>query len=240
MNETIYFVADVHLGEGDFQKRNLFLAFVDMVKQRGGDLLILGDLFDYWANNKSVMRVHKPVLQALFGLTQQGLRVGFLIGNRDLLLGEKVLSRYGIDFLGESEKREIQGKRFFLTHGHLLFTDDVHFQKYRKTKWPIYRLLDRVLPGLIENALARRFILKSKRVIDSQASWRLQFSEQAIQETFDGGVDIIVCGHSHLSEMKNYDQDKHFIVLPHWTQERGGYLCMEKGGFKLESFANNQ
>ena len=189
MNSMIYFVADVHLERRNLQKRNLFLAFVEMVKERGGDLFILGDLFDYWANNRSVMRKHQAVLNALYELTQNGSKVGFLIGNRDLLLGKKVLLRYGVDYLGESSKLKLQGKSLFLTHGHLLYTDDVNFQRYRKTKWPIYRMLDRVLPGFIENALAKRFILKSKQVIDTQESWRLQFSEETIDEIFHQGVE---------------------------------------------------
>lgn len=237
MNTTIYFLADVHLERGDVNKRDLFLAFVEMIKKRGGDLFILGDLFDYWANNRRVMKDHQAVLNALDGLTRHGSMVGFLIGNRDLLLGEKVLVKYGIHYLGESVTRTLQGKNLFLTHGHLLYTHDVHFQRYRKTKWPIYRMLDRVLPGFIENALAKRFILKSKEVIDAQESWRLQFSEEAIQEVFDQGVEAIVCGHSHQHVMKEYDGGKRFIVLPYWTRARGGYLRMENGGFQLEEFA---
>ena len=236
MNSTIYFVADVHLERRNVQKRNLFLAFVEMVRENGGDLFILGDLFDYWANNRSVIREHQAVLNALCGLTQHGSKVGFLIGNRDLLLGKKVLLRYGVDYLGESSKLKLQGKSLFLTHGHLLYTDDVNFQRYRKTKWPIYRMLDRVLPGFIENALAKRFILKSKQVIDTQESWRLQFSEETIDEIFHQGVEAIVCGHSHQRVMKEYDGGKYFIVLPYWNNARGGYLCMENGGFKLEDF----
>ena len=240
MGSKIYFVADVHLERSDLQKRNLFLAFVEMIKESGDDLFILGDLFDYWANNKRVMKDNQAVLNALYGLTQNGSRVGFLIGNRDLLLGEKVLLRYGIDYLGESSKLEFQGKNLFLTHGHLLYTDDVSFQRYRKTKWPIYRMLDLVLPGFIENALAKRFILKSKQVIDSQESWRLQFSEETIKEAFNQGIEVIVCGHSHQSMIKEYDGGKHFIVLPYWNSVKGGYLCMENGGFKLEDFTSDE
>ena len=240
MSSKIYFIADVHLERDDFKKKDLFLAFVEMVKSNGGDLFILGDLFDYWANNRRVMQDNQTIFDALSGLTRNGSKVGFLIGNRDLLLREKVLSRYGIDFLGESKKIVLQGKTLLLTHGHLLYTKDVEFQRYRKTKWPIYRMLDLVLPGCIENALAKRFILKSKQVIDSQESWRLQFSEETIKEAFNQGIEVIVCGHSHQSMIKEYDGGKHFIVLPYWNNAKGGYLCMENGGFKLEDFKSNE
>ena len=236
MSSKIYFIADVHLERDNFKKKDLFLAFVEMVKSNGGDLFILGDLFDYWANNRRVMQDNQTVFDALSGLTRNGSKVGFLIGNRDLLLREKVLSRYGIDFLGESKRIVLQGKPLLLTHGHLLYTKDVEFQRYRKTKWPIYRALDAFLPGFIENALAERFILKSKQVISAQEPWRLQFSEEAIEENFSQDIEAIICGHSHQTVIKRYDGDKYFIVLPCWDDGRGGYLLMEDGSFQIEEF----
>lgn len=236
MSSKIYFIADVHLEREDLPKRDLFLAFVEMVKDSRRDLFILGDLFDYWANNSRVMKDNQAVFDALYGLTQNGLKVRFLMGNRDLLLGEKVLSRYGIDYLGESRRLTLQGKNLLLTHGHLLYTNDVEFQRYRKTKWPIYRALDAFLPGFIENALAKRFMLKSKQVIKSQSSWRLQFSKEAIEKTFNQGIEAIICGHSHQATIKQYDGNKHFIVLPYWTSARGGYLSMEDGNFQINDF----
>jgi UDP-2,3-diacylglucosamine hydrolase len=239
MSSKIYFIADVHLEKGDLQKRDLFLAFVKMVKG-SGDLFILGDLFDYWANNRKVMRDNQVVCDALCELAHNGAKVGFLIGNRDLLLGEKVLSRYGIDYLGESKRLTLQGKSLLLTHGHLLYTDDVEFQRYRRTKWPIYKALDALLPGFIENALAKLFILRSKQVIEAQEPWRLQFSENEIKKIFNQGVEAIICGHSHQAMIEKYDADKYFIVLPSWNSSRGGYLCMEGGNFQVKDFPVDQ
>ena len=236
MQPESYFIADIHLERGDLAKRSLFFSFVKMVREKSGDLYILGDLFDYWANNRRVMKDNRDVLAALADLVHQGSKVTFLIGNRDFLLGKKVLSRYGIDYMDEHTEVMLYGKRILLTHGHLLYTNDVNFQKYRKTKWPLYKALDAFLPGFIENALAERFILKSKRVIETQEPWRLQFSEKAIEKTFAQGNEAIICGHSHQSMFKQYDGGKYFIVLPHWTHRRGGYLCMEDGDFVLKAF----
>ena len=147
-----------------------------------------------------------------------------------------MLARYGIDFLGESTKVILQGKKLLLTHGHLLYTNDLAFQRYRKTKWPIYRALDAFLPGFIENALAERFILKSKQVIKTQETWRLQFSEEAIGEIFRQGTEAIICGHSHQTMIKRYEDGHYFIVLPCWENERGGFLSMEDGSFQINDF----
>jgi len=236
MNAKSYFIADVHLETNNIQKRNVFLDFIEMVKRTSGDLFILGDLFDYWANNRKVREDNHAVLGALEGLTRNGAQVTFIIGNRDLLLGARALSRYGIVFGGESKRITLQGKQLLLTHGHLLCINDVEFQRYRRTAWPLYRVLDALLPGVIENALARKFILKSKRVIAVQEPWRLHFSDDAIHKAFAQGVEVIICGHSHQALMKTYDGDKYFVVLPSWTSERGGYLLMEGGHLQLMDF----
>lgn len=236
MNTPVYFVADIHLERDATAKRDLFLSFLRMVKGKKGDLYILGDLFDYWANNRRVMKDNSAILEALADLASQGSKVAFLIGNRDLLLGKKVLSRYGIDYMDEQTVKNIGGKKILLTHGHLLCTNDVTFQKYRRTKWPIYRALDVVLPGFIENALARLFIQRSKQVIESQESWRLQFPEEVIKEAFESGIEMIICGHSHKSMVKQYDGEHYFIVLPSWTSSSGGYFTMSNGEFLLKDF----
>ena len=236
MQPESYFVADIHLERDESARRDVFLSFVEMVKDKGGDLYILGDLFDFWANNRQVIKDNRPVLEALADLINRGSRVSFLIGNRDLLLGRKVLSRYGIDYMDEKTVMPIHDKRVLLTHGHLLCTNDITFQKYRRTTWPIYRALDMILPGCIENALAKRFIQRSKQVIEAQESWRFQFPEETIKESFDSGIDMIICGHSHKPMVKRYDGEHYFIVLPSWTSANGGYLCMSNGEVQLRDF----
>jgi len=236
MSSLIYCIADVHLEKDDRAKSDLFLSFVRMVKDTRGDLYILGDLFDYWANNRRVLRDFQVVLNALADLSSQGSKIGFLIGNRDLLLGERVLSRYGVDYLGESSRLELQGKRLLVTHGHLLLTNDVGFQRYRRTAWPIYRILDAVLPGWIENALAKCFMRTSKKVIEAQEPWRLQFPEKLIRKTLAEGVELIICGHTHCPLVRQYDGGRTFVVLPSWTAEKGGYLCLHEGHFTVHDF----
>ena len=236
MQRRSYFIADVHLEKDDGRKQDLFLSFLEMVAQDRADLYILGDLFDYWANNRQVMNDHRPVLNALHGLSRKGTKVSFLIGNRDLLLGKKVLSNYGVDYLNESSRLELQGKRLLVTHGHILLTNDVGFQRYRRTAWPVYRMLDAVLPGWIENALAKRFMLKSKKVIEAQDPWRFEFPEELIRKTLTEGVKMIICGHTHSPLVRKYDGDRAFVVLPSWTAEKGGYLCLHEGQFTVNDF----
>ncbi len=230
-----YFIADVHLNSADPEHEALFLSFLTMVGSVQGDLYVLGDLFDYWANNKAVIAANSAVLTCMKRLTDRGSLVYVLPGNRDFLLNQNILSRYGIGFLGEQATIRLDDKNIFLTHGHLLCTLDIKFQRYKKRVWPVFRLLDKITPGLIENYLAKKFILKSKQVITSQNPARFQFSRTAINHCFQQGHDVIICGHAHNSMLERFG-DKFFYALPAWNSQTGGYVLHYQGSFSLCDF----
>ena len=233
MNQT-FFIADVHLDREYPERIKLLLSFLEMLGTGGGDLYILGDCFDFWANNKTVFNDNHEVLSLMQELTSRGSKINMLIGNRDLLLQQKALSPFGITFLGEEATITLDNKKIFLTHGHMLCTLDIKFQRYKKSVWPLYRLLDKILPGWIENYLARKFIITSKKVIYSQDQSRFQFSSAALMEYFNRGIDVIICGHAHKAAAETCG-GKLFYTLPAWDNGTGGYLRHQGGVFSLHA-----
>jgi UDP-2,3-diacylglucosamine hydrolase len=233
MKQT-FFIADVHLDREYPERKELLLSFLDMLQAAGGDLYILGDFFDFWANNKTVFNDNHAVLSLMKEITSRGSKIYMLIGNRDLLLQQKALTPFGITLLGEEATITLDHKTIFLTHGHLLCTMDLKFQQYKKRVWPLYRFLDRILPGWIENYLARKFIITSKKVIDSQDQSRFQFSTAALTGCFNRGIDVIICGHAHKAAAESFDE-KLFYTLPAWDRGAGGYLKYGDGGFALHA-----
>ncbi|MCX5895912.1 MAG: metallophosphoesterase [Proteobacteria bacterium] len=230
-----FFIADVHLDTRHPERKDLIISFLKMVCAEKADLYILGDFFDYWANNRAVLRDNREVLQLMKDAAAQDSLVCMLIGNRDLLLSHKALAPFGIKFLGEEAEVTIDGKKIYLTHGHSLCTRDARFQRYKKIAWPVYRLLDAILPGAIENYLAGKFILKSKQVIYAQDQSRFQFSEEAINAYFMNGMDAVICGHAHKTVIHKWGE-KCFYALPAWDQGKGGYLLLQNGIFRFNEF----
>jgi len=231
MRQT-FFIADVHLDREYPERKELLLSFLPVLRSAGGDLYILGDFFDFWANNKIVLKDNHEVLLLLKELSERGSKIYMLIGNRDLLLQQRALTPFGITLLGEEATIMLDNKMIFLTHGHSLCTGDVRFQRYKKRVWPLYRFFDRILPGWIENYLAEKFIITSKKVIQSQAQSRFQFSPSALAGCFNRGVDVIICGHAHRAATETFD-GKLFYTLPAWDCGSGGYLRYQQGVFSL-------
>jgi UDP-2,3-diacylglucosamine hydrolase len=227
-----FFIADVHLDREYPERKNMLLSFLNMLLIAGGDLYILGDFFDFWANNRTVFNDNHEVLSLLQKIAARGSKIYMIIGNRDLLLQQNALTPFGITFLGEEATITLDDKMVFLTHGYSLCTMDIRFHRYRKRVWPLYRFLDRILPGRIENYLARKFIITSKKVIYSQDQSCFQFSTAALTGCFNSGIDVIICGHAHRAAAETFD-GKLFFTLPAWDRGSGGYLRYHQGTFSL-------
>ncbi len=230
-----YFIADVHLHPDNLKREQTAIAFLDMVIKEKGDLYILGDLFDFWTNNKRLKEKYARILNKLKELTSHGLKAGFIIGNRDFLISQKAWRPFGVDLLGEETEIILDSKRVLLTHGHTLCLSDIHFLKYKKKVWPIFRALDRILPGVIENYISQIFILKSKEVTGAQDQSRFQFTRAAIEDHFKAGIDIIICGHAHRKEEQRINGHI-FYVMPAWEDNMGYYLLYNKDAFVLHEF----
>ncbi len=230
-----YFIADVHLVPDQHEKNNLVISFLNHVLSQNGNLYILGDFFDFWANNRSLMNAYRQVFHKLQELTERGLTVGFLIGNRDFLMRPRLLKRYGIIYLGEETRITLDDKKLLLAHGHTLCLSDTKFLAYKKTMWPRFRMLDYILPGLIENWIAEKFILKSKDVISKQDCKNFNFTLPLIENHFKEGIDAVICGHAHRRE--SFKNNSHcFFSLAPWEKNNGPYLLYEDRQFTEHVF----
>jgi len=237
LTETKYvFAADVHLSRERGARTEHFLSFLDHLRTERAHLFVLGDLFDYWANNRAVRVDYAPVLNALGAMAADRLMVYFIHGNRDFLLGADFLARHGIVHLGEMCNLDLSGLHLHITHGHTLCAGDLSFLRYKKVAWPLFRRLDRFLPGPVEEGIARLAMRRSRKVVASQPVEALRISDGVVRSLFSGGVDLILCGHVHRAERRDYDGGNTLVVLPAWDDGGGGYAVLEGGEVRIEEF----
>lgn len=125
LSGDIFVISDLHLGDGgrrdNFEagrKTPQLHAFLDYVASEGGELFVLGDLFELWQANLSLMLVKRRELLDHFAR----LRLTFVPGNHDIDLVHFI----GTDFLmhpffarmSPPLVRELGGRRFRFLHGH--------------------------------------------------------------------------------------------------------------------------
>jgi len=234
MTDT-FFVADTHIGFDNTKRQQAFADFIAYVQSCSGDLYILGDFFDFWANNRAMLRAMLPVLEKLQTLSSSGSTIGFIYGNRDFLAGSAALEPFGITCLGEQADITLGDLRVHITHGYSLCLSDTEFLAYKKRMWPMFRILDRLLPGRLEHFIARKFIIRSKQVVNSQDQSRFLFTRSAIEDHFQRGIDAVICGHSHVEETFSVGA-KQFYALGCWEDTAGPYLVHRRGSFTRATF----
>jgi UDP-2,3-diacylglucosamine pyrophosphatase LpxH len=90
---VIISVSDVHLGqEGYSEQDKQFLKFLKYVKndvlRNGGHLVLLGDIFDFWAlGSAKILQKYSDVIETLFDFPSD-INIHYVIGNHDLYMSE--------------------------------------------------------------------------------------------------------------------------------------------------------
>jgi UDP-2,3-diacylglucosamine pyrophosphatase LpxH len=122
---TIYIVSDLHMGDGGPRdnfafdnKAQQFSLFLDMVEERGGELFVLGDLFEFWQAN--IGRAIKERMSFLDRLAR--MQTQYVIGNHDAdfegLAGTGLLNHPFFERMSGPFGRTIGDKVFQFMHGH--------------------------------------------------------------------------------------------------------------------------
>lgn len=208
MSSAIYFLSDAHLGTGPaeaerLKKANLAELFGRIKADRAG-LYILGDLFDFWFEYRTVVQTaHVDIISMLKELRAAGIRVTYLAGNHDFWAGRFFTDELGIRVVKNQLELTLDGKRFFLAHGDGLETGDWAYKYLLK---PVLRnplsvwLYSLVHPDL-GISFARWFSLVSRTHTDRQAL-RAGDPLRVAAAGFAGrGYDYVVLGHNHQPEL---------------------------------------
>ena len=134
--KNVYFLSDAHLGSlaiphGRMQERRL-VNFLDSVKHKAAAVYLLGDMFDFWHEYRTVVpRGYTRFLGKLSELTDLGVEVHYFTGNHDLWMGDYLEHECGVTVHPRSSVVEIYGQTFYLAHGDGLGTNDRKFQLLR-------------------------------------------------------------------------------------------------------------
>src|SRR3546814_6696631 len=93
---TTLFISDLHLDPSRPEITRLFGDFLDGQARGAEALYILGDLFEAWVGDDDPSETGAFVAERLKALSDSGVSVAFLHGNRDFLPGEAYAQRAGM------------------------------------------------------------------------------------------------------------------------------------------------
>jgi UDP-2,3-diacylglucosamine hydrolase len=229
------FVSDLHLCAERPAISASFFGFVAGIAPSADAVYILGDLFEYWLGDDDTDDpLNATVAGALEALTRKGVKVFFMHGNRDPLLGRAFTGRCGAVLIPDPTLIDLHGTRTLLMHGDTLCTDDVEYQNFRVyARDPENQARFLALPLAARRAQALELRGRSERSKQAKAEEIMDVSLPAVEEALrDHGYPRLIHGHTHRPAKHVHVVDGHSCerwVLNDWYR-RGGYLRCDASG----------
>lgn len=218
-----YFFSDAHLGLGskeeDRQKERRLVDFLEHIAPDASELFIVGDLFDYWFEYRTVVpKGYFRLFSRLADLTDRGVRISYLAGNHDFWMKRYFPEELGIEVLSDPIERMIGGKRFYIHHGDGLLKNDTGYRilkKVLRNKVNIF-LFSLVHPDLT-GAIARWSSRTSRKHTSNrkyEENDMVEFASKKIGE----GFDYVIMGHNHQSLQRTLGSGV-YVNLGDWIEE---------------------
>ncbi len=225
------FISDLHLDKAPSHHgvSRLFFQFLTEVAPKADALYILGDLFEVWIGDDTQDIYHHKVINALKALTEKGLPIYIMHGNRDFLIGSRFCEQTSCQLLKDPSSVSLYGKKILLMHGDSLCTKDSKYQAFRKkVRSPRFAHYFLMIPFWIRRLLANRMRKRSQQYSQAKPSVLMDVHKPSVDEAMlHFQVDTLIHGHIHHKQEHHFNlQDKpsHRYVLNDWHHERGNVL----------------
>jgi UDP-2,3-diacylglucosamine hydrolase len=234
------FISDLHLDAAEPATIETFRAFLRSEVTAGDTLYILGDLFETWIGDDDDEPVRTGVRNALRELTAGGVSCFILHGNRDFLLGRDFMASSGCRLLADPTVLEVAGRRFVLSHGDALCTQDRSYQRLRRVvRNAAFQKGWRMLPLSFRRGLATLARRRSRAYTRQQPQSIMDVTPTAVTALLRSThADVLVHGHTHRPDVHGVAVDERHcarIVLGDWPG-RGNTLVVDAaGGYSLRT-----
>lgn len=252
MNEPakkIYFLSDFHLGAPDhassLERERRVVSFLDSIKQDAGEIFLVGDLFDFWYEYKTVVpRGSVRLLGKLAELSDAGIPLHFFVGNHDMWMRDYFQRELNIPVYYHPREFVRQGKRFMIGHGDGLGPNDHKYKLLKKIfrnpvcQWAFGIIPPRIGIG-IANSMSRRSRIKtgfSEEVfLGEDREWLIIHCQDVLKKE---KFDFFVFGHRHLAIDYRLNNESRYVNLGDWIRFNT-YAVFDGEILTLKSFTGN-
>lgn len=232
----ILLLSDLHLPNEPSPLREGFLRFLAGPARAAEEIYILGDLFEYWVGDDIGLQDYAEEVAALKALTDAGVKLYFIAGNRDFLVGRRFAAASGARILKDPRLAELGGVRTLISHGDRYCSDDVGYQRWRRfSRHPFAQWLFARLPRRTRHNIAGGLRHKSGAEKRNKPSAIMDVNEATIRAAMQQqGVTRMIHGHTHrpadhLLQLRGGVRATR-IVLADWHPDRMEYLAVDSGG----------
>jgi UDP-2,3-diacylglucosamine hydrolase len=231
-------ISDLHLDDSRPHITTLFERLLAGPEVRSASALyILGDLVEAWIGDDDDAELPGRIATATRAVSESGIPVYFIAGNRDFLVGEAFARRAGLTLLDDGTVHDIEGRRTLLMHGDVLCTDDTAYQAVRRqVRQPQWQAQILSMPLDARRAFAAKARQDSRAHTGTTMETIMDVNADAVAEAMRAaGVTRLIHGHTHRPAIHHFDLDGHpaeRIVLGDWY-EQGSLLRVMRERIEL-------
>jgi UDP-2,3-diacylglucosamine hydrolase len=236
---TTLFISDLHLDESRPDITRAFFDFLQNKAMQAKALYILGDFFESWVGDDDSSAFITSVKSELKALTEHGVLLYFMHGNRDFLVGDAFCKEVDAKLLADPTVISLSGEQTLLMHGDSLCTDDQEYMQFRKMARDPAWQRDALGKPLEE----RRDIAKHLRTVSGEANSNKAEDIMDVNATAviaaleEHHCTRLIHGHTHRPyrhQLSINDQPAERIVLGDWDRA-AWYLSDESNELSLKS-----
>ena len=241
-NKKIYFASDQHFGAPTSklskEREQIFLKWLEKIEQDAAVLFLLGDLFDFWFEYKTVVpKGFVRILGKLASLVDQGIPVHYFVGNHDLWMKDYFQTELNIPVYFKPQEFAFNNTSFFIAHGDGLGPNDLGYKRMKKLFTnPLAKRLFQVLHPDIGMRLGHYFSVKNKIIsgdkdavfLGEENEWLALYAKRKLKEKHR---DYFIFGHRHIPMQIELNQNSKYINLGDWISN---YTYAEFDGNHLE------
>tara|TARA_B100000524_G_scaffold302943_1_gene177797 strand:- start:618 stop:1373 length:756 start_codon:yes stop_codon:yes gene_type:complete len=238
--KKIYFASDNHLGIPDFEsslvREKKFVKWLDNIKKDAHSIYLLGDLFDFWFEYKTVVpKGFTRVLGKIAEISDSGIPIYFFSGNHDMWSDNYFQTELGIKVINEPQQFKINDKIFLIGHGDGLGPGDRSYKLMKKFitnnrffKW-FFRWLHPDIGVRIGQFLSKEKKLMSgkKNIGDIENQWLTKYCRKKLETDH---YDYFIFGHSHIPVEFELSPKSKYVNLGDWFKN---FTYAEFNGNKL-------
>ncbi len=225
----MYFASDQHLGaptaEASFPREQKFVRWLNEVKEDAEAIFLLGDLFDFWFEYKTVVpKGFVRVLGKLAEIKDSGIPIYFFVGNHDLWMADYFEKELNIPVFHNPQEFSINGKTLLIGHGDGLGPEDKGYKRMKKVfTFKPFKWLFRWLHPDLGVRLGQYMSVKNKMIsgdedfkfLGEDKEWLVQYCKRKLETKH---YDYFIFGHRHLPLEIQLQENSTYINTGDWVQ----------------------
>lgn len=230
--KNIYFASDFHLGVPDhdssLQREKKLVAWLDTIKADAAEVFLMGDVFDFWFEYKTVIpKGYVRLLGKLAEIVDSGIPVHVFRGNHDIWAFDYLNKEIGIQLHRKPDIRTFNSKKFYLAHGDGLGPGDNGYKLLKKVfENKVNQWLFRWLHPDIGTRMGLYFSHKSRIAniareqkndfkITVEDEMLYHYCQSILKE--DRSFDYFIFGHRHIALNHPLNDKSRMLILGDWV-----------------------